>query len=105
MPLADSTSVLLINFITYQVCLNIIGLICFPLGLFVFFKDRIIEEEGLLIEFFGYDYLEYKKKVGILIPFIHMDKDEELEHLEKYLDNNPDAKNKTESNDSKNKKD
>ena len=27
MPLADSTSVLLINFITYQVCLNIIGLV------------------------------------------------------------------------------
>jgi protein-S-isoprenylcysteine O-methyltransferase len=90
---------------TQLMCLNIIGLIGFPLGLFAFFKDRIIEEEGLLIEFFGYDYLEYKKKVGILIPFIHMDKDEELEHLEKYLDNNPDAKNKTESNDSKNKKD
>ena len=77
---------------TQLMCLNIICTIGFPIGLFIFFQDRIIEEEGLLIEFFGYDYLEYKKKVGILIPFINMDKKEEQEHLQKYLEKNPDAK-------------
>ena len=77
---------------TQLMCLNIICIIGFPIGLFLFFQDRIIEEEGLLIEFFGYDYLEYKKKVGILIPFIKMDKSEEEEHLQIYLKTNPDAK-------------
>ena len=47
---------------TQLMCLNIICLIGFPIGLYLFFEDRIIEEEGLLIQFFGYDYLEYKKK-------------------------------------------
>ena len=78
---------------TQLMCLNIICLIGFPIGLYLFFEDRIIEEEGLLIEFFGYDYLEYKKKVGILIPFIKMSKEEEQEHLVKYLEEHPDAEN------------
>ena len=88
---------------TQLMCLNIICLIGFPIGLFIFFKDRIIEEEGLLIEFFGYDYLDYKKKVGILMPFINMDEEEEVEHLYKYLEQNPDAINKAEVNNSKKK--
>ena len=88
---------------TQLMCLNIIGLIGFPIGLYLFFEDRIIEEEGLLIEFFGYDYLEYKKNVGILIPFIKMDKKEEQEHLQKYLEENPDAVSKSYK--SKDKKD
>ena len=75
--------------------LNIICLIGFPIGLYMFFSDRIIEEEGLLIEFFGNDYIEYKKKVGILIPFINMDEKEVQEHLEKFYEDNPDAKTKT----------
>ena len=87
---------------TQLMCLNIICLIGFPIGLYMFFEDRIIEEEGLLIEFFGYDYLEYKKQVGILIPFIKMDEKEELEHLEKYLEEHPDAKPKNNSNKRKN---
>ena len=76
---------------TQLMCLNIICLIGFPIGLYIFFEDRIIEEEGLLIEFFGNDYIEYKKKVGILIPFIKMDKAEEQEHLKKYLEEHPDT--------------
>ena len=79
---------------TQLMCLNIICLIGFPIGLYLFFEDRIIEEEGLLIEFFGYDYLEYKKKVGILIPFIKMDEKEEQEHLQEYLQNHPEEINK-----------
>jgi protein-S-isoprenylcysteine O-methyltransferase len=79
---------------TQLMCLNIICLIGFPIGLYIFFEDRIIEEEGLLIEFFGYEYLEYKKRVGILIPFIQMDEKEEKEHLEEYLKDHPDGVDK-----------
>ena len=68
---------------------NLICSIGFPIGLYMFFQDRIIEEEGLLIEFFGEAYLDYKKKVPILIPFIHMSKDEEQEHLSEYYNNHP----------------
>ena len=88
---------------TQLMLLNIICLIGFPIGLYMFFSDRIIEEEGLLIEFFGRDYIEYKKKVGILIPFINMDEKEVQEHLEKFYEDNPDAKTKTETISGKNK--
>jgi protein-S-isoprenylcysteine O-methyltransferase len=71
---------------TQLMCCNPICAIGFPIGLFIFFKDRILEEEGLLIEFFGNEYIEYKKHVGILIPFIHMSKEEEIEHLEVYME-------------------
>ena len=77
------------GFGTQVMCGNLICSIGFPIGLYVFFEDRIIEEEGLLIEFFGKDYLDYKKKVGILIPFIKMDKKEEEEHLQEYYNQHP----------------
>ena len=77
------------GFGTQVMCGNLICSIGFPIGLYFFFEDRIIEEEGLLIEFFGKDYLDYKKKVGILIPFIHMDKKEEEEHLQEYYEQHP----------------
>ncbi|WAR14810.1 ICMT-like protein [Mya arenaria] len=35
-----------------------------------FFKQRIYEEEIYLLNFFGEDYVEYKKKVGTGLPFI-----------------------------------
>ena len=88
---------------TQLMLLNIICLIGFPFGLYMFFSDRIIEEEGLLIEFFGNDYIEYKKKVGILMPFINMDEKEVQEHLEKFYEDNPDAKTKTDTLSDKNK--
>lgn len=75
---------------TQLMCFNLICLIGFPIGLYIFFEDRIIEEEGLLIEFFGKEYIEYKKKVGILIPFIKMDEKEVQDHLKKYLEKHPD---------------
>ena len=71
-------------------CGNVICFFGFIIALYIFFKDRIIDEEGMLIEFFGYEYIKYKKEVGILIPFIHMDKKEEDEHLQKYINNNGD---------------
>ena len=65
-------------------CCNPICIIAFGVILFKFFKNRIIIEEQLLIQFFGEEYLEYKKKVGILIPFIHLDKEKEEKNLKIY---------------------
>ena len=76
---------------TQLMCGNLICSIGFPIGLWIFFQDRIIEEEGLLIEFFGEAYLDYKKKVPILIPFVYMDKKEEQEHLDEYYTNHPEV--------------
>ena len=88
------------GFGTQLMCGNLNCSIAFPIGLYMFFQDRIIEEEGLLIEFFGEAYLEYKKRVPILIPFIHMDKKEEEEHLKEYYNTHP---NKEEENTDKEK--
>ncbi|KAG9297427.1 hypothetical protein G9A89_000978 [Geosiphon pyriformis] len=35
-----------------------------------FFRDRIRNEEPLLIKFFGDDYVRYRQRVGVWIPFI-----------------------------------
>jgi protein-S-isoprenylcysteine O-methyltransferase len=52
-------------------------LLCNPICVFGFlyalhrfFKDRIEEEEPLLIKFFGNNYVEYKKKTQTYIPLI-----------------------------------
>ena len=66
-------------------CCNPICTIAFIIILFKFFKNRILIEEELLIQFFGDKYLEYKKNVGILIPFISMDKEKEEKNLNIYL--------------------
>ena len=62
-------------------CCNPICTIAFIIILFNFFKKRIIIEEQLLIQFFGEEYIEYKKRVGILIPFIYLDKEKEEKSL------------------------
>ena len=67
-------------------CCNPICTIAFIIILFHFFKNRILVEEGFLIQFFGEKYLEYKKNVGILIPFIKMDKKMEERNLKIYLE-------------------
>ena len=69
-------------------CCNPICFIGFTFILFYFFKNRILLEEKLLIQFFGEEYLEYKKKVGILIPFIGLDKVQEQENLKIYYNLN-----------------
>lgn len=69
-------------------CCNPICFIAFTFILFKFFKNRILLEEKLLIQFFGEEYLEYKKKVGILIPFISLDKKQEEINLKIYYNLN-----------------
>ncbi|CAG8438545.1 16247_t:CDS:2 [Acaulospora morrowiae] len=49
---------------------NPICLVVFPVVLYRFFSNRIREEEPLLVEFFGEEYEEYRKKTPTLIPFI-----------------------------------
>ena len=69
-------------------CCNPICTVAFTYILFKFFKDRILTEEQTLIQFFGEKYLEYKKNVPILIPFISMDKSLEEKNLNIYLRKN-----------------
>ncbi len=69
-------------------CCNPICTVAFTYILFKFFKDRILTEEETLIQFFGEKYLEYKKNVPILIPFISMDKSIEEKNLNIYLRKN-----------------
>ena len=72
---------------TQILCFNPICIISYIIVLFIFFKDRILEEEILLIQFFGDEYINYKRKVPILIPFIHLNEDDEKKSLEIYKKN------------------
>eukprot|EP00055_Hartaetosiga_balthica_P000400 m.136464 g.136464 ORF g.136464 m.136464 type:complete len:267 (+) comp10682_c0_seq1:66-866(+) len=49
---------------------NVFCTIGFAAASFVFFKDRLDEEEYFLIRFFGRDYVDYKEKVWSGVPFI-----------------------------------
>lgn len=49
---------------------NPVSLLGYTVASWMFFKDRIEEEESNLVLFFGVDYIEYKKRVGTGIPFI-----------------------------------
>ena len=75
-------------------CCNPICTVAFTIILFMFFKKRILLEEELLVQFFGQKYLDYKNNVGILIPFINLDKEKEQKNLNIYLKN----KNKSRTN-------
>ena len=72
---------------TQILCFNPICIISYIIVLFIFFKDRILDEEILLIQFFGDEYINYKRKVPILIPFIHLNEDDEKKSLEIYKKN------------------
>ncbi len=72
---------------TQILCFNPICIICYPIALFIFFKDRILDEEILLIQFFGNEYIKYKRKVPILIPFINLSENDEKKSLEIYKRN------------------
>lgn len=48
---------------------NPVCLVGYTVASWLFFKERIEDEEESLIMFFGEDYLEYKRKVGTGIPF------------------------------------
>ena len=49
---------------------NVVCFFAYAAALWRFFSSRIKTEERLLIEFFGNDYVEYRKRVGTKIPFI-----------------------------------
>ncbi|KAH9951648.1 protein-s-isoprenylcysteine O-methyltransferase [Amylocystis lapponica] len=55
---------------TQLVLQNPVSLTAFTIVLWRFFSSRIRSEEGLLIRFFGNDYIQYRKRVGTKIPFI-----------------------------------
>ena len=69
---------------TQILCMNPICIVAYIIVLFKFFKNRILIEEPYLIYFFGQDYINYKRKVPILIPFIEMSEEEEKSCLERY---------------------
>jgi protein-S-isoprenylcysteine O-methyltransferase len=48
---------------------NWVCLVMYALVLWRFFSVRIRKEEVLLVKFFGNDYVEYRKRVGTLLPF------------------------------------
>ena len=47
---------------------NPIGIPAFFFAARMFFDDRIPEEEELLVEFFGDEYIEYAVNTPVLIP-------------------------------------
>ena len=53
-------------------------ILCNPVCLFAytvtswrFFNERVEDEEITLVAFFGQQYVDYQKRVGIKLPFIH----------------------------------
>ena len=77
-------------------CVNPLCIIAFTYILFNFFKNRIQVEEKYLIKFFGMEYIKYRREVGVLIPFIDIDKETEKENLIIYLEEHEDEKNNEE---------
>lgn len=49
---------------------NALGLVVYAGALWIFFARRIPGEENGLVSFFGDDYLQYRKKAVVGIPFI-----------------------------------
>lgn len=58
---------------TQIILLNPVCLIGYTVAAYDFFKHRIRDEEHILIEFFGDDYVEYKGRVPSGIPFLVID--------------------------------
>ena len=77
-------------------CINPLCIIIFSFVLFKFFKNRIEIEEKYLIRFFGMEYIKYRKEVGILIPFIDINKEIERKNLQLYLEEHEDERNNKE---------
>ena len=77
-------------------CFNPLCIIGFTYILFKFFKNRIQNEEEFLIRFFGMEYIKYRKEVGVLIPFINIDKKVEINNLKLYFNMHKDEINNEE---------
>lgn len=55
---------------TQLVLCNPICLVGYVIAMWLFFSGRIYEEEQMLVQFFGEQYIQYKKEVGTGIPFV-----------------------------------
>lgn len=55
---------------TQVVLCNPVCLVGYSVASWLFFKERIEDEEESLVQFFGEDYVEFKKSVGTGLPFI-----------------------------------
>lgn len=51
-------------------CGNVISLAGFAVVLWLFFARRVRGEEESLVRFFGDDYVNYRRRTGVWIPFI-----------------------------------
>jgi len=51
--------------------LNPVCMVAYSIASWIFFKERITDEEITLINFFGEDYLHYQKRVPTGLPFIY----------------------------------
>lgn len=49
---------------------NVFCFVAYAWVLWTFFHNRIQHEEARLIEFFKDEYVQYRRRVGTLIPFI-----------------------------------
>ncbi|KAL2019682.1 hypothetical protein VTK56DRAFT_9301 [Thermocarpiscus australiensis] len=49
---------------------NVLCLVGYAVVLWRFFSRRIRHEEEFLVQFFGGEYLDYRRRVGTLIPFV-----------------------------------
>lgn len=56
---------------TQILLLNPFSLVVFSILSWIFFSSRIEYEEQTLVKFFGRDYEEYRKNVGVYIPFVN----------------------------------
>lgn len=63
----------LINVLQIFVSVNTsksILLLCICIDVVEFFYNRVLNEEVILLKFFGEDYVKYQEKVGTGLPFI-----------------------------------
>jgi protein-S-isoprenylcysteine O-methyltransferase len=56
---------------TQLLLMNPISVVGYAVVLFRFFKERISYEENLLVDFFGNEYIEYRKTAKVYIPGIN----------------------------------
>ncbi|KAK3104950.1 hypothetical protein FSP39_013901 [Pinctada imbricata] len=56
---------------TQMILFNPVCIVVYTLVSWRFFRARIYEEEIYLLNFFGEDYVDYQRRVGTGLPFIH----------------------------------
>jgi len=51
--------------------INPVCTVMYAVASWMFFKQRVAEEEITLLNFFGEKYVNYQRRVGTGLPFIH----------------------------------